>query len=258
MKPIRKDPAGYKSTELRVARILAGIIDDFAELFLKDFLRRHPRELAQVVNKKQVFMTIPREEFDAIDAIESHIDTYAAPPTAVTVSAAAIAHGEAWADKNLLHATVSANGLYANAKALYLPNDPKMVEMAKDAMVGEIKNLTGFYATGLKRELRTAWEKGETMPQITKRIQDVTGLAKNKAVTIARTETLRAGNAASIDRYKRVEVERVEWVSALDDRICEECESLHGKTFDIDNIPDLPVHPNCRCTVVPLITIKEE
>lgn len=257
MKPIRKDPAGYKTTELHNAHILAGIINDFAELFLRDFFRRHPRELSVVIKKQAVFMTVPKEEFDAIDSIEQVMDTRAAPPAAATITAASIAHGAAWADKGILHATISASGQYANGKALYLPNDPKMVEMAKDAMVGEIKNLTGYYATGLKRELRTAWEKGETMPQITKRIQEVTGLAKNKAVTIARTETLRAGNAASIDRYKRVEIERVEWVSALDDRICEECESLHGETFDIDNIPDLPVHPNCRCTVVPLITVEE-
>lgn len=253
MKPIRKDPAGYKSTELLVARKLAGLIDDFAELFFRDFLRRHPKELALLVKKKPLFQTIPREEFEAIDQIEAYIDANAVKPTSVTVVAAAIAHGKDWADKNIINAGITANGISRGTTALYLPNDPRMVELAEDAMVGEIRGLTGFYATGLKRTLRTAWDNGYTMPEITKAVQEVTGLAKSKAVTIARTETLRAGNTATLERYARAGVQKVEWLSAQDDRMCEECESLHGTVYDIGEEPDLPVHPNCRCTVVPII-----
>jgi SPP1 gp7 family putative phage head morphogenesis protein len=82
-------------------------------------------------------------------------------------------------------------------------------------------------------------------------------MAKNKAITIARTETLAAGNAAAKERYKSAGIDKVEWVSAYDDRICEECESLHGNVYPIGDTPDIPVHPNCRCTLIPYIE-KEE
>jgi SPP1 gp7 family putative phage head morphogenesis protein len=272
MKPIRKDPAGFKTTELYNARILVGLIDDFEELVMRNLSRLAGRQLASLVPntvwKAALVLPLPSDFMtliDVVDQVETVIDEDPASRAADRVTWAAQAHGIAWAAKNLAHAgieqptaTITASGLPSPAKALFLPNDKKMIDMAREAMVGEIKNLTGFYATGLKRELRTAWEKGETMPQIAKRIREVTGLAKNKAITIARTETLRAGNSASVDRYKRVGVTKVEWVTALDDRLCEECESLHGEIFDMDNIPDLPVHPNCRCTVVPIIEIEEE
>ncbi len=40
------------------------------------------------------------------------------------------------------------------------------------------------------------------------------------------------------------------WHSEDDDRICDDCASLNGEIFeDKDDIPEIPVHPNCRCWV---------
>jgi SPP1 gp7 family putative phage head morphogenesis protein len=49
-------------------------------------------------------------------------------------------------------------------------------------------------------------------------------------------------------------VEKVEWLSATeDDRVCDECEALNGQIFDIDSVPEIPVHPNCRCCTAPVV-----
>lgn len=45
-------------------------------------------------------------------------------------------------------------------------------------------------------------------------------------------------------------VERVMWVSMLDDRRCKECEKREGKVYDISNVPPKP-HIGCRCYLVP-------
>jgi SPP1 gp7 family putative phage head morphogenesis protein len=46
----------------------------------------------------------------------------------------------------------------------------------------------------------------------------------------------------------------VEWSTAGDDRVCEECESMEGKIMDIDDAHGMiPVHPNCRCAFIPYI-----
>lgn len=40
------------------------------------------------------------------------------------------------------------------------------------------------------------------------------------------------------------------WHSEDDERICDDCASHDGEVFeDKDDIPDVPVHPNCRCWV---------
>ncbi|MBO4480862.1 MAG: DUF2778 domain-containing protein [Alphaproteobacteria bacterium] len=40
------------------------------------------------------------------------------------------------------------------------------------------------------------------------------------------------------------------WHSEEDERICDDCASHNGEVFaDKDDIPDVPVHPNCRCWV---------
>jgi hypothetical protein len=43
-------------------------------------------------------------------------------------------------------------------------------------------------------------------------------------------------------------VERVRWVTAVDDRRCKECKSRHHKVYSINNIPPKP-HLHCRCYV---------
>ena len=40
------------------------------------------------------------------------------------------------------------------------------------------------------------------------------------------------------------------WHSEDDERICDDCASHNGEVFENkDDIPDVPVHPNCRCWV---------
>ena len=44
-------------------------------------------------------------------------------------------------------------------------------------------------------------------------------------------------------------VKTVKFVTAHDDRVCEICRPLNGRTWDVNSskIKQPPVHPNCRC-----------
>lgn len=41
------------------------------------------------------------------------------------------------------------------------------------------------------------------------------------------------------------------WLAKLDARICPECKLMHGKIYSVekDEIPELPIHSNCRCVI---------
>lgn len=58
-------------------------------------------------------------------------------------------------------------------------------------------------------------------------------------------------DVAVLEGYKTNGVERVKWFTQIDERRCPECKSMHGKVYDIKNVPPKP-HRNCRCYLVPV------
>jgi SPP1 gp7 family putative phage head morphogenesis protein len=82
--------------------------------------------------------------------------------------------------------------------------------------------------------------------------------AQRRAMLIARTEIIRAFHQATIQEYRNWAIEGVyvqaEWMTAGDDRVCEQCASMQGKIFTLDEIePMIPAHPQCRCIALPYI-----
>jgi SPP1 gp7 family putative phage head morphogenesis protein len=72
---------------------------------------------------------------------------------------------------------------------------------------------------------------------------------------IARTEIIRTYNQGAINQYKKVGVTKWKWLTAYDDRTCEQCASLDGKIFKM-GAPQPPLHVNCRCSVAPYLDKK--
>jgi len=46
-------------------------------------------------------------------------------------------------------------------------------------------------------------------------------------------------------------VERVRWNAMLDDRVCDLCADMDGRVWNVDEAPEPPIHPNCRCILTP-------
>ncbi len=134
----------------------------------------------------------------------------------------------------------------------------------------------------LKEELKDGLKFGESMEELRDRVNTVFGNAeKTRAMTIARTETIRSSNDGNVMAWKQSGVvEGKEWYTALDERVCIACENMHGKTIGLDNhyfeegdeqdftdkkgnkmhinfdysdIDEPPLHCRCRCTLLPII-----
>ena len=73
-------------------------------------------------------------------------------------------------------------------------------------------------------------------------------LAKRLLVALNKQFADDATFDALIKAYEDDGVKKVRWVTAADDRRCQECKSRHHVVFDIDNIPPKP-HLHCRCYV---------
>jgi SPP1 gp7 family putative phage head morphogenesis protein len=116
----------------------------------------------------------------------------------------------------------------------------------------------------ISRELAQGLVDGKGPVAIAKAITDeLDDFSKKRALTIARTEVMRAHNTALISSYRAAGVEGVaveaEWQTAQDNRVCPRCSKLEGHVFALDVIERLlPLHPNCRCVAIPKLNIEGE
>ena len=123
------------------------------------------------------------------------------------------------------------------------------------------------------KTLDSAVAEGLSIPQTTTKIQNLfSGMQKNRAQKIARSEIIRATSFATEEAFIVSEVvELKEWLTFIDERTDAECISMNGKRLslggdyfkkgdqigtiplDYENIAGPPLHSNCRCTLVPVV-----
>lgn len=135
--------------------------------------------------------------------------------------------------------------------------DPRVYEIIKERNIAALKGITDEMSKTIKAQLSEGIVKGEPMRKLAKRVSESTGVPIQRARTMARTETMFAFNTAKDEEFRKYGVEKVEWVAALDERMCPVCGKLHGKVFEIDQCPPCPAHPNCLIDgQYPILTSK--
>lgn len=103
----------------------------------------------------------------------------------------------------------------------------------------------------VRTTIRDGIMAGKKRMEIAEDLRKRFALTAWKSELIARTETARAINWGKLETFYREGQQQVKWVAAGDSRTCSECADLDGRIFDIENVPPLPLHPLCRCTVIP-------
>ena len=90
-------------------------------------------------------------------------------------------------------------------------------------------------------------------PRLTAReMIEGTAEALNHSLTVARTEQLRVYREASRQQYKSSGlVTEYKRLSAKNANTCAVCLALDGEVYPTDEL--MHVHPNCRCTMVPVV-----
>lgn len=115
-------------------------------------------------------------------------------------------------------------------------------------------NLTTMEA--LRRELALGFEAGESIQQLTKRIEGYfTDNAKYRAEMVSRTEIIAASNEGTLHRYELENIEKSEFYPSPD--ACSVCLEIAQDPIYItkDSHGIIPVHPNCRCKWLPVVEL---
>lgn len=155
-------------------------------------------------------------------------------------------------------------------------SNPRVVQFIEKRKI-KLKQVNDTTEKAIRTQLTQGIDLGESIPELRKRVQSVfTDASRRRATMIARSETIRASNAGAEEAWiqSRV-VEGKEWLTAFDERTCDWCAGMNGKTmglgqnffalgetmrvgdremhFDYDDVQYPPLHSNCRCTLLPIV-----
>lgn len=89
-------------------------------------------------------------------------------------------------------------------------------------------------------------------PRATARlVRENLDLTRYEAERITRTVFMRAANEARDQMWDGLNIEYLRFDATNDDRTCEFCASRHGEIYVRDRAPRPPLHPHCRCVLLP-------
>lgn len=118
----------------------------------------------------------------------------------------------------------------------------------------EMENVTADMGVRLTRALADGLTSGESPRKIATDMTRSIEFSKNRALTVARTECVRAHAEGQLTSLEKMGVEEigvsVEWLPAAG--ACPKCSAMAGKTFTLAEARGkIPAHPNCRCCFTP-------
>jgi HK97 family phage portal protein len=136
-------------------------------------------------------------------------------------------------------------------------DNPRVDKWIQEELGSKIQGINDTTLENLKGTLQDGIDLGEGVDDLAKRVRETYEDAKGyRAEVIARTETISAFTEGNRQLYQEAGVKQLQFYTATDERVCEECYSKHGNKYGIDEAGGMiPVHPQCRCT---WIAVMEE
>lgn len=112
-------------------------------------------------------------------------------------------------------------------------------------------------AETLSSEIEAAFLSGKSVRRMADTIMERFGVGYRAAECLVRTETSYVQNRTAARSYEDAGCTEYEVLTAQDRRTCQYCAKQNGKRYLLatmqagENAP--PFHPNCRCTVLPVV-----
>ncbi len=112
---------------------------------------------------------------------------------------------------------------------------------------------TAELAQTLEHELTQCLVTGKKTTELKNILQEKFNVSYHRAEALVRTEMAHIQNEAARKRYEDNGITEFEIWAPKDERQCEHCGTLHRKRFPTGSNLPVPAHPNCRCTVLPVV-----
>lgn len=115
---------------------------------------------------------------------------------------------------------------------------------------------TQVLASNLNELLTNGIIQGKTITEIAIQLNNRMNEGFNVSHRLIRTEIMHYLNESAKKAYKDGGCEEVQLWAAVDERTCSTCGVKHGNVYRLKDCPTLPLHANCRCTILPIVDVK--
>lgn len=170
------------------------------------------------------------------------------------------------ADRNLARAGMDLDPVDAAAARVIMrmPTHERKLQTIYTRNYQQLRGITQAVDQHVSRELADGIASGLNPREMARNINDrVEKIGKTRATTLARTETINAHSSASIERYRQQGIEEVGLEpevgvsTAGDNLVCPDCAEVAQRgPYSLDELEGSdnqpPIHPNCRCSVIPI------
>lgn len=110
----------------------------------------------------------------------------------------------------------------------------------------------------LNNDLTTGLATGKSPYKIASELSKSLNVSKHASQRLVITEYMNKLNMGQQKAYEEAGYEEVRWHAVEDERKCSICGKLHDTRFKINEAPHAPIHPRCRCILLPVIDEVEE
>jgi len=173
-------------------------------------------------------------------------------------------HEAAFAGKAIEHAGFAANVPAAGLLWAAVESNPLAAGNGK-LLAPFIKGWTESEIAAVTGAIRLGVAQGQTVAELVKSIRGTKALnyadgllavTQRHAEAVVRTSVAHVGAQARMATYSANDdiFGGLQWDATLDQRTCVRCQSLDGRVFKMDKGPVEPLHVNCRCVRVPLLS----
>lgn len=100
--------------------------------------------------------------------------------------------------------------------------------------------------------INTGIKEGKGIRETEKELKEFFNQKKRHAELVARTETAKVQSIATTTRLKEQGIDKVQWITAEDERVRSSHAERHLKVYELGTQPDLG-EPNCRCVLSPFV-----
>lgn len=120
----------------------------------------------------------------------------------------------------------------------------------------DLEGVTSEMSTRMSRVLTDGLVQGKSPRDIARDMTKQVDISRDRALTVARSELIRAHASGQLEALEQLGVEEVgvavEWSTTGDDAVCPLCSAMEGVVLKLAEAEGMiPRHPNCRCSFIP-------
>lgn len=132
--------------------------------------------------------------------------------------------------------------------AQWTPADNELLEQ----LIGDTRKYLGAWSMDIQASFVQTLHDGAGLPvdELGKMVSEMLETKTHRGRMIAHSQLMKAFNQLSKNRYENAGFETI-WMTALDMKVCETCESKHGRPISEVGMPPDDSHPDCRCIPIP-------